>query len=143
MNWGKGIAIVIVLFMGFIVSFVYRAFQRDADLVREDYYEYELEFDDNQNSRKNYATMEEKITIDKMEEGVCLLFPASVNNIESGSIDFYRPDAKKYDRRFDLQLDTANSQILEYSHFREGLYEVTVRWKDSEKTYIFEQEISF
>ena len=39
MNWGKGITIAIVLFMGFIISFVVRAFNRDSDLISDNYYE--------------------------------------------------------------------------------------------------------
>jgi hypothetical protein len=60
MNWGKGITIFMVAFMAFIGSMVYYAFTKNADLVEEDYYENELNYDKNKESKSNYDVMEEE-----------------------------------------------------------------------------------
>ncbi|MEX1001607.1 MAG: FixH family protein [Crocinitomicaceae bacterium] len=143
MNWGKGITIAIILFMLFIASFVYRAFQRSADLVREDYYEHELQFDSNKDAKQNYNNLKDSLKIVKMETGVCLQFPTSITTVKEGKIEFYRPDKKIYDRVFDLKLDVQNRQTLAYSSFKEGYYDITVRWSDHQKHYIFEDKIEF
>ena len=45
MNYGKGITIFMIAFIAFIASMVYYAFTKNADLVRDDYYENELLYD--------------------------------------------------------------------------------------------------
>lgn len=142
MNWGKGITIAIVLFMGFIVSFVFRAFSRDADLVRTDYYEHELEYDATIQAQNNYFELGEKVMVNKDEEGVNLVFSENIPTPVSGEILFYRPQSKKMDRSFQLQLKNG-SQRLDYNEFFEGFYEITVEWNDGTKDYQFKDEIVF
>jgi hypothetical protein len=143
MNWGKGITIFMVAFMAFIGSMVYYAFTKNADLVEEEYYENEINYDKNKESKANYEVMEQKVMLTQKEEGVVLEFPEHVVLAEEGKITFYRPDQKKYDREFDLQLNENNQQILSYENFKEGYYDVTVEWSDGAKNYIFEDQISF
>ena len=143
MNWGKGITIFMIAFMAFIGSMVYYAFTKNADLVQEDYYENELNYDKNKESKANYEVMEEEVMLTQQEEGVVLEFPEHVVLAEDGKIKFYRPDQKKYDREFDLKLNENNQQILSYENFKEGYYDVTVEWSDGAKNYIFEDQISF
>ncbi|MBD3637337.1 MAG: FixH family protein [Crocinitomicaceae bacterium] len=143
MNWGKGITIGIVLFVGFILSFVYRAFQQDFDLVRDDYYEHEAHFETEKINRSNYDHLEEKIEITQREKGVCFQFPSNISSTTKGTIEFYRPDGKIYDRTFDLELDQNNQQWLDYEHFVEGYYDVTITWNKDQRGYMFEDNIQF
>lgn len=144
MNWGKGITVFIILFMGFIGSMVYIAFTKNADLVRDDYYENELAFDQTKQEKRNYTTAGEKIHIEKNESGITFLFPEMMDNNSDGTIEFYRPDQKKYDREFALAMNDNRMQQLDYDNFVEGYYDVSVRWKDrNDKGYIFESSISF
>lgn len=143
MNWGKGITIFMVAFMAFIGSMVYYAFTKNADLVQEDYYENELNYDKNKESKANYEVMEEEVMLTQQEEGVVLEFPENIVLVDKGKIIFYRPDQKKYDREFDLKLNENHQQILSYENFKEGYYDVTVEWSDGAKNYIFEDQISF
>lgn len=143
MNWGKGITIFMVAFMAFIGSMVYYAFTKNADLVQEDYYENEINYDKNKESKANYDVMEEKVMLTQKEEGVVLEFPGHIVLADEGKITFYRPDQKKFDREFDLKLNENHQQILSYENFKEGYYDVTVEWSDGAKNYIFEDQISF
>lgn len=143
MNWGKGIALAIIAFIVFIASFVYKAFQNDFDLVRDDYYEHEVKFDEHKEAMANYNALNEEIQISQLEEGIQFAFPSKVNSNSTGEITFYRPDAKKYDRSFPLALDSENVQLLDYEHFREGYYDVRVEWESNGDSYIFEDDIQF
>lgn len=143
MNWGKGITLFMVMFMAFIVSMVYYAFTKNADLVQEDYYENEINYDKNKESKSNYDLLEKKVVLSQKEEGVVLEFPDEVVPTNEGKITFYRPDQKKYDREFALKLNDNNQQILTYENFKEGYYDVTVEWSDGTKNYIFEDQINF
>ena len=143
MNWGKGITIVIIAFMLFIASFVYRAFQHDANLVTEDYYEQEVNYDQTKTDKQNYQNLAGNITISKNQDGIYFQFPEQVSSSVNGKIKFYRPDSKKFDREFDLTLNKDRQQVLDYDQFIEGNYEVTVEWKENAKGYIFEDQIKF
>ncbi len=144
MNWGKGIAIVLICFIGFIGTFVYIAFTKNADLVSEDYYENELSYDQTKMEKSNYIALNSEIKIDKVEEGIVFQFPSEMGELKSGSIEFYRPDQKVYDRSFDIELAEGNSQSLDYNNFVEGYYDISVRWEDgNDNAYIFESNILF
>lgn len=52
LNWGHGLTVFIVAFMALILSFVYRSFQRDIDLISPDYYQKEIAFQSQINAKK-------------------------------------------------------------------------------------------
>ena len=144
MNWGKGITLFMLSFMAFIGSMVYIAFTKNADLVRDDYYENELAFDQNKSEKANYMALNQPIHIEKNELGVNFIFPKEMNADKGGRIEFYRPDQKKYDCEFKLQMNEDHVQRLDYSNFRDGYYDISVHWTDAnDKAYIFESNISF
>lgn len=143
MNWGKGITIFMIAFMAFIGSMVYYAFTKNADLVDDNYYNNEINYDKNKESKSNYNILADKIILSQKEEGVVFQFPENVVQTIDGKITFYRPDQKKYDREFNLTLNENNQQVLDYTNFKEGYYDVSVEWTDGSKNYIFEDNISF
>jgi hypothetical protein len=143
MNWGKGITIVLICFMSFIGIMVYRAFSRNADLVREDYYENELAFDDIKQAKYNYTQQAEKIKLVRLEEGIEFIFPEGLNAPTEGEIIFYRPDKKSYDRAFTLDLAADHTQLLSYQNFREGYYDVRIEWTDGSRPFVYETSILF
>lgn len=133
-----------IAFIGFIGSMVYYAFTKNADLVRDDYYESELAFDQTKAEKANYVALNQPIHIEKNELGINFIYPEEMNSNAAGKIVFYRPDQKKYDREFPLKIDEDRVQSLAYSNFREGFYEVSVHWTDaSNKAYIFESNVTF
>lgn len=144
MNWGKGITIFMLAFIGFIGTMVYVAFTKNADLVRDDYYENELAFDQLKTDKSNYTHMGTEIHFEKNENGVTFLFPPAMTGATDGTISFYRPDQKKHDREFELAINENGMQLLPYSNFKEGYYDITIQWKDqAQMGYIFESNIQF
>lgn len=142
MNYGKGITIFMIAFIAFIASMVYYAFTKNADLVRDDYYENELLYDQQKEEQKNYASLSEKISINKEERGIVFYFPKNTNDYK-GKINFYRPDQKKFDREFDLVVDKNYEQVLEYKNFKEGYYDVYIEYTSQGKGYLFQDKIQF
>lgn len=142
MNYGKGITIFMIAFIAFIASMVYYAFTKNADLVRDDYYENELLYDQQKEEQKNYASLSEKISINKEERGIVFYFPKNTNDYK-GKINFYRPDQKKFDREFDLEVDKNYEQVLEYKNFKEGYYDVYIEYTSQGKGYLFQDKIQF
>lgn len=141
-NWGHGLTIAIICFMVFIVTLVYKTFDKNADLVRDDYYEQEVMFEVNKQSKENYNLSSYQVQITQEEIGVIISFPDSLK-INKGEVKFYRADDKSLDKKYDLKLSDKNQQILSYSDFRVGKYEVNIEWNDEVKTYIYQTDIQF
>lgn len=129
--------------MGFIISFVVRAFNRESNLVSDTYYEEGLEYENKVESQNNYVYLESKIHVNQMPEGIVISFPEEIENPQNGIIKFYRPQSKRYDRKFDLELDQNKNQTLEYENFVEGFYQISILWEEGEKSYLFEEDITF
>ena len=143
MNAGKLVTIVFIAFASFIGSMVFFAFTKNADLVREDYYENELRYDDIRAEKANYNALNADISITQQPVGLVITFPLSIENIAQGNIMFYRADNMQLDRSFPLELNESRQQILNYTDFVEGSYEVTINWEDQSKAYQFNQSILF
>jgi len=143
MNWGRTITLAFILFAGFIGSMVVFAFTKDADLIRDDYYESELQYDVDKEKQMNYNKLEGQLSISQEPEGVVLQLPNPVSKSSNGTVHFYRPDKKKYDRSFELKVDEKGVQLFDYDDFREGRYEVKVEWTENGKSYLGSVDILF
>ncbi|MGV6862397.1 MAG: FixH family protein [Putridiphycobacter sp.] len=142
-NWGHGITIFIVLFMGLIVFMVYKTFTHNADLVRTDYYEQEVLFDAKKESINNYEKLTDKIEVVQKEEGIEFVFPKTPI-FDSGDIQFYRPDDKKLDKSYEVKLDDSLKMVLPYTDFVVGRYEINIAWTDAnQKDYLHQSTIDF
>jgi hypothetical protein len=140
LNWGQSITIVIILFMVFILTLVYKMHYRSADLVRDDYYEQEVNYDAKKQSIINYKNSPNKIQIIQKEEGVVIQFPDSIL-ISKGHIQFYRADNKALDKNYDLVLNDSHQMILPYNDFKVGRYEVNISYTTPEGVAFLDEEI--
>ncbi len=142
LNWGQSITIVILLFMAFILTLVYKMHYRNADLVQDDFYEQEVLFNSKKESVFNYERADFKLNIEQTPNGVELLFPSNFT-FDGGSVLFYRADDKSLDKQYDLTVDDSSKQILPYTDFIVGKYEVNIGWNAGEKSYLYKSEINF
>lgn len=140
MNWGTGITIAIVAFMSFILTMVVQTFSRDADLVQEDYYESEVNYDKNKYAEENFNNSNKTVIFQKTEEGVLLMSPGS--EITNGEVHFYRPDKKKWDKKYEVNTNENYSQLFPIADFHTGFYEVRLSWNDGQEDFLVVDEIN-
>ena len=79
MNWGKGIAIFLVLFIGFILTLAIILMQANTDLVGEDYYKKEIAYEDEIVAESNANLSDAKIETEISEDGLFI----HIKNVES------------------------------------------------------------
>lgn len=143
LNWGQSITIVIILFMAFILTLVYKMHYRTADLVRDDYYEQEILYNDKKQSINNYKSLKDKISITQKEEGIIIQFPSSID-VKKGHVQFYRADDKSLDKDYELSLNKEQKMILPYNDFRVGKYEINISFKTTDNSsYLHQSFIDF
>lgn len=137
MNWGNRIVLAFICFAAFIGYMVVKAFQEDFDLVAEDYYAQEINYQDKLNKLSNTAEDGLKVIVKQKGEEVILEFPDQA----SGKIDFYHPSRKMFDRSFDIKLSDENTQRIAKSDLVPGSYRVNISWRSGEEDYYQQSSI--
>lgn len=145
-NWGTGIVLAFIGFISFIMYFVISMNindKYDHDLVTDDYYKQELEFQNDIDKEKNANSLAENITWKKDEDGVVLNFPKLFEQDQvEGTVYFYRPSNKTFD--FEIPIVLENYQIrIPKSKLLEGRWNIKVDWTYQNKSYLYKKEIAF
>ena len=134
------IAVVFILFMGFIISMVSYTATLDTDLVAEDYYQQEVNYQDIIDAKKNGADLANKIIFQQDENLLSIHFPENIDfKAIKGSVHFYHPKNVKYDVEKRLALTNNNSQTFKKEGLQKGNYTIKMKWKDNGKTYYIEK----
>lgn len=140
LNWGYSIMIVFVFFAGFIGTMVYFMTSEKIDLVREDYYQKELEFQKQIKKSSNTANLKTKVAMTYLPESeeLSIFFPTRVVN---GEVKFFRPSDKKMDVDIPLKSLQENPLHLSIQKLNKGYWKVQITWSDGWKQYFSEQEL--
>lgn len=138
-RWGIGIAVAYTLFFLAMVSMVIASRFQRSDLVTRDYYEQEIQYQQQIDRLARTAAhgRELDIRFDPALNAVIVQFPTAVagSNV-SGKIALFRPANAAYDKTFDISIDAANRQVISCDRLPRGLWRVKIAWRiDSEEYY--------
>lgn len=138
MNWGKGIVIGMAAFMGFILYMVITLMRHDVDLVSEDYYQQELNYEDQISAQTVYAHSAEKINMQLHGQELQFSLPELLAQ-DSIHLQLKRPD----DKELDITLDLPAQQhiAVPVKQLKKGKYEVSVRGLRDQQPYLFQQVV--
>lgn len=145
-NWGTGIVIAFIAFISFIMYFVINMNinkKYDHDLVTEDYYKKELEFQNDIDKETNAKNLVENLSWKKTTEGLVITFPETLikENI-TGKVFLYRPSNKQFDFETELSLSNHNLLIPD-KRLLDGRWNIKVDWKYNGKSYLYKKEIIY
>jgi hypothetical protein len=145
-NWGTGIIIAFVAFISVIMYFVINMNinkKYDYDLVTEDYYKKELEFQNDINKETNSKTLEVNINWKKTNEGILIEFPETLNKEKiTGKVFLYRPSNKQFDFETTISLSNHNLLIPD-KRLLDGRWNIKVDWQYNGKSYLYKKEIFY
>ncbi len=144
MNWGKGIAIVYIVFVLLIAGLVYLATQQKFDLVSDDYYEQELKYQDKLDANNNVVALNDKINFSLQGEKLIIELPSDLHTSNiSGKLNCYYKADSKNDLSFDFEPDENGKQVWERNKFVQGFYILKLSFNDGIKNYYVEKEMKF
>ena len=139
-NWGTGILIFIIFFLIAIISFVIFTTTHKINLVEEDYYPKELNYDDQIEKNTNTEALDEKISISLADSLIILGFPGFTEGKEvKGSILLYRPSDFEEDKLYSIELDSNLRQILPAKGLLSGKYIIKIDWTCDDISYYQEK----
>ena len=145
-NWGTGIVLAFIVFIAFIMYFVISMNVNDKydhDLVTEDYYKQELEYQKDIDKESNSKHLEQNLIWKKTEDGIMIIFPESLEiNSISGNVFLYRPSNKQLDFETSISLSDHNLLIPD-KRLLDGRWNIKVDWQYKGKSYLFKEQIVY
>lgn len=138
MNWGKGIIIGMVLFMGFIITLVTIMMRQKVDLVQEDYYQQELEYNKQYDAESNYLSARKTIEIGSNADTLLLHFPVDFQTGKA-TIQLQRPNNKEQDLAFTI--DAGEQVKIPLKRIEKGQFKCIVSGIYRGKAYQTSQQL--
>ena len=145
-NWGVGIVIAFVLFIGFIMFFVIKMNTEDKydhDLVTDEYYQEELKYQDAIDKEANAKTLKTDIQWKKTDDGILIEFPSDIDyNKISGKVFLYRPSNKQLDMEIPISLSD-HYLLIPDDRLLDGRWNISVDWQYNQTEYLFKEEMVY
>ena len=145
-NWGTGIVLAFIAFIAFILFFVIRMStdgRADHDLVTEEYYKQELEYQKEIDAEKNARSLGDALQFEKTDEGLRITLPIALQNSNSeGTMSLYRPSNKHLD--FDLPIRLSKAHLLiPDNRLLDGRWDIKLQIEHEGKKYLFKDRIVY
>lgn len=142
MNWGYKILLVIIAFMIAILSMVFVAFRQTNDMLDENYYEKEMNYQSLIDAAQNLNLVNDSLLINQNETYVIVHVPRTlISNFEQGNLTFLRIDDKRKDFTFDFKPNEEGILQIEKFKFIPGTYKARMKWRNLGKDYYREQNL--
>ena len=143
-NWGTGIFLFYTVFASVLFYAVYESTKHDNSLVVENYYDYDLAYQQQYDRLENTALLEEpfKMNWSSSDKQLTLQFPAVFENAKvEGDISFYRPNNKSLDWNLPIAINEANEMPVDLSKLPAGRWKAQVKWEANGTPYFAERTI--
>jgi nitrogen fixation protein FixH len=144
-NWGTGIVIVIAAFISFIMYFVITMSTNNKysyDLVTDNYYQQELQYQKQIEAEKNAKNLIENVKLKHSEFGLTVNFPKDLDyKMINGKVFLYRPSNKQLD--FEIPISISKPYLLvPEKRLLDGRWNIIVSWNYENKDYLFKKELN-
>src|SRR3954462_11208191 len=128
MSWSYRITILILAFVCMMTGLVVAAFHQDFDLVTEDYYGKELQFQSLIEKQKNQQHLSMPIVCSQTDQQFIIQFPQELmSNKLEGEIFLFRPSNAKKDVKMKLKL-VSGKQLINKRELSQGWYKIQITY---------------
>lgn len=138
MNWGWRITIVYSLFALTMIGAVIYSTTLDVNLVEEDYYEKEVNYQQVINKKENALRDSATFDVAVVGDSVVIHFPTAV---AQGKAYFMRSADVNNDKKFELKV-LNGKQTFSKELFKAGTYNLQIDWKGNSADYYWEEKIN-
>ena len=145
-NWGTGIVLAFIGFIGFILYFVVIAStdqNANHHLVTDEYYQEELLYQNEIDAETNAMEFARQFKFEKTDQGLNISIPEAVRSHNTkGTVSLYRPSNKHLD--FNLEISLSNSHLLiPDNRLLGGRWDIKIRWEHADKNYLVKESITY
>jgi hypothetical protein len=143
LNWGFGITMLYLSFVAGMMYLVALCVMQNVDLVSEDYYQKELNYQQVINSKNNLDQLNSSVATILHDNRLEVIFPNEQKGlISEGEIHFYKPDNDKLDQKVAFKNLNENIFNADLSKFKKGLWRIKINWKVVGKNYYYQTDIN-
>lgn len=132
-NWGHGITVVLIAFIGFIAFLVRGTYQERVDLTSADYYAQEVDYEQERDYLINGLEVSTP-TLTTSGDGMTITFEDE--DWSHITVAFVRPDNADLDKAYTRE-KLENSQ-LQFPLLTQGVWNVEIQAERAGKTYRWE-----
>lgn len=140
MDWGKGILLTIVAFVGFILTLVVISVkQDDIHLVTENYYEKEINYQDQIEREISAASLDREVLVFEASTKTMILdLPIGAK----GSLQLFRPSDARLDQVLPLDIKNSGQTAIPLEKLKSGYWRVQLTWEENGIEYYEERKIT-
>lgn len=140
MDWGKGILLTIIAFVGFILTLVVISVrQDDIHLVTENYYEKEIKYQDQIEREKSADGLDREVLVfDSQTKSMLLDLPVGAK----GNLQLFRPSDARLDQELNLDITDSGKTTVPLDQLKSGYWRVQLTWTENGVEYYEEKKIS-
>lgn len=140
MDWGKGILVTIIAFVGFILVLVVISIrQDDIHLVTENYYAEEIKYQEHIQREKATASLgRDVLLLDSHAKVIQLDLPIGAE----GTLHFFRPSDARLDRKIPIRITNLGGSEIPLESLLPGYWRVQLTWTENGINYYQEKKIT-
>lgn len=142
--WPWAIVGWFVVFAGAMAAWIVYAVRQDMDLVRDDYYQEEVLYQQqlDRMNRTQPLRGEVRVSYDASRHAITVALPAMhARQKISGRIQLYRPSDAKLDVTVPLSVSADGTQRIDAKNLRAGLWKVRLQWTADGQEYFLDEPI--
>jgi nitrogen fixation protein FixH len=141
--WPIAITVFFIIAFSGLIAFIVFATTQHVDLVRSDYYEEEVRFQEQLDRVNRTRQIAGQVTVayDSVQQCITVHLPAAQAAGASGHIHLYRPSDARLDQELPLQLTAEGSQRVPARQLRSGLWKVRVQWSVGGQEYYYDDAV--
>ena len=141
--WPTAIILFFIGFFLFTAGLVVFASRQKMDLVRGDYYDEEIRYQEQLNRMNLTLPIADQVAIryEATRQSIHIALPLDHGKKATGRIRLYRPSDESLDREIPLALDADGAQQVDASKLPSGLWKVRLYWTVEGKDYYFSDTV--
>jgi hypothetical protein len=141
--WPIAITAFFIVVFTCLVGLIVFATRQRVDLVRADYYEEEIRFQQQLDrvNRTQRLSQPAAVGYDAAQRCITINLSPSPLGPVAGQIHLYRPSDARLDQELPLILGADGTQRLDASKLRGGLWKVRVQWAVANQEYYLDQPV--
>lgn len=143
-SWGHGVAVALGSFIIFILFliFVFSRGMNNSELVSDDYYHDELEYQQVINAKNNADGLTQKPLYVQDSRGITISFPKSIApENEKTQFDLFRTDDSNLDVKKEVTLNSQQSFTVPKQVLTAGSYTLKLRWENNKIPYQIDYDV--
>lgn len=144
MDWGKGIALVLIVFVIATLSVVSYIISWDFYLVNNNHYEEGVEYQQTIDSKLRADSLEHHVVMifDDEREAIKVIFPEDImDEVSDGKLHLYRPNDPDLDMDMAIDFSQGAVHVIPMARMEKGQWKLTVSWKMENKDYMIEEVV--